>query len=400
MADSQDDTEILLKPEEYFFSRTDDRGIIRAGNDVFQRISGYDWDQLIGAPHKVVRHDDMPKGLFQILWTGIKKRLPVVAYVKNRCADGRYYWVLAFVTPVEDGYLSVRIKPQSEYFRLIQTEYADLREREKADGLSAEDSAEALRARLADLGFVSYPDFAAKIAGVELTLLDQALGKKPDVLIENLGQIHGALSDVRTLCQEVAASCEEVDLLPTNLEIQSARLGAAAAPIGIIARDCNDRTRDLLAQMLEFVDTTNKATRCVNAALVRAAVARVQSDMVDIFAEQDSDTSDHDHGDELRILSGRNKTNAEEMAMRLHDIRDCLSICTSAVERIDRDVSGLNVTRTMCTIESEQFARNSATIKGILALLEMFQTDVPKKLKEISRHFKAINRNLDRIETG
>lgn len=94
------DVEVPFTFEELFFSRTNWRGVILAGNSVFQRVSLYSWDELIQKPHNVIRHPDMPKGVFWLLWDTIKKGEPVGAYVKNRAKDGRYYWVFAIVTPI------------------------------------------------------------------------------------------------------------------------------------------------------------------------------------------------------------------------------------------------------------------------------------------------------------
>jgi len=62
--------EVTFDPAELFFSRTNSNGVIRSGNDVFQRISGYPWDALLGAPHNIIRHPDMPEGVFSLLSQG------------------------------------------------------------------------------------------------------------------------------------------------------------------------------------------------------------------------------------------------------------------------------------------------------------------------------------------
>ena len=64
--------EAPFKLNEVFFSRTDKRGVIEAGNYIFRRVADYDWPELIGAPHKVIRHPDMPRAVFQLLWDTIK----------------------------------------------------------------------------------------------------------------------------------------------------------------------------------------------------------------------------------------------------------------------------------------------------------------------------------------
>ena len=122
--------------EELFFSRTDARGVIQSGNTVFQRVSEYDWDQLINAPHKLIRHPDMPRAVFQILWDRIKAGRTTGAYVKNRSQSGRYYWVYAIVSIIDGGYLSVRMKPTSDLSRAIVTEYANLKRLETEKDLS------------------------------------------------------------------------------------------------------------------------------------------------------------------------------------------------------------------------------------------------------------------------
>src|SRR5690606_31957630 len=103
--------------------RTDAAGLIQFGNSVFQRVSIYDWDELLGKPHKIVRHPDTPRAAFWLLWSAIKDGRPFGAYVKNRAKDGRFYWVFAIVTPVDGGYLSVRLRPSTELLAVIKREY-------------------------------------------------------------------------------------------------------------------------------------------------------------------------------------------------------------------------------------------------------------------------------------
>ena len=75
--------EVPFTLDELFFSRTNPRGVILFGNSVFQRVSLYPWDELIKKPHNVIRHPDMPRAVFWLLWEAIKKGEPIGAYVKN-----------------------------------------------------------------------------------------------------------------------------------------------------------------------------------------------------------------------------------------------------------------------------------------------------------------------------
>ena len=105
--------EVAFPPNTYLVSRTDLKGIITYANDAFVDISGFSREELIGSSHNIVRHPDMPQAAFADLWATVKQGLPWRGLVKNRCKNGDFYWVDAFVTPIKQdgrtiGYQSVR----------------------------------------------------------------------------------------------------------------------------------------------------------------------------------------------------------------------------------------------------------------------------------------------------
>ncbi|WP_427868761.1 PAS domain-containing protein [Leucobacter luti] len=106
-----------ISAEELFFSTTDLRGVITSANSVFVRISGYSAGELVGSPHSIVRHPDMPGGIFAAMWDTLERNEPFCGYISNLAADGGRYDVFATVTPLREGYLSVRIAPRVERFR-------------------------------------------------------------------------------------------------------------------------------------------------------------------------------------------------------------------------------------------------------------------------------------------
>ncbi len=106
-----------LKDGAFIVSRTDLKGRITYVNRAFVEMSGYIESELIGAPHNLVRHPDMPPEAFKDLWDTLKIGKPWSGYVKNRCKNGDYYWVLANATPTWEngsinGYMSVRTRPE------------------------------------------------------------------------------------------------------------------------------------------------------------------------------------------------------------------------------------------------------------------------------------------------
>ena len=88
-----------VKAEELFFSVTDDRGVITEANKVFVDLSRYELGDLIGAPHNVIRHPNMPGGAFHAMWNALKSGLPFGCYVQNLAQDGSRYDVYATVSP-------------------------------------------------------------------------------------------------------------------------------------------------------------------------------------------------------------------------------------------------------------------------------------------------------------
>ena len=140
--------------EELFFSRTDLRGVIESGNSVFVRVSGYSAEDLLGKPHNVIRHPDMPKTVFSLLWEYIKSGKPIVAYVKNKSKDGSYYWVLALVMPIDENYVSIRLKPTTQTLHVISQLYGKLREIERSQPIAA--GTAFLKESLKELGFEDY----------------------------------------------------------------------------------------------------------------------------------------------------------------------------------------------------------------------------------------------------
>jgi aerotaxis receptor len=113
------DREITFGQDERIISTTDLKGIITSVNDTFVKISGFSREELIGFNHNLVRHPDMPPLAFENLWNTIKAGKPWIGLVKNRCKNGDFYWVHAYVSPIfeEDrivGYQSVRYPPSQD----------------------------------------------------------------------------------------------------------------------------------------------------------------------------------------------------------------------------------------------------------------------------------------------
>ncbi len=134
--------EIEIEKNKLIISKTDKKGLITYGNRYFTDLSGYQPKEYIGKPHNIIRHPDMPKTVFKILWDTVRAKDEVFAYVKNQTKNGSFYWVFANVTPsyAENGsvigYYSVRRKACETGLNKMIPLYKKMRDAERVGGIN------------------------------------------------------------------------------------------------------------------------------------------------------------------------------------------------------------------------------------------------------------------------
>lgn len=135
----REEREISLQRDEMIISKTDLQGRLTYANRAFMRVANFSELQLLGQNHNIIRHASMPRGVFHGLWKTLKSGQEFFGFVKNKTADGDYYWVFANITPdVMDGevigYYSVRRTPSKQAIQVIEGIYQQMRDKEsKAD---------------------------------------------------------------------------------------------------------------------------------------------------------------------------------------------------------------------------------------------------------------------------
>ncbi|MFL9828195.1 PAS domain-containing protein [Rhodoplanes sp. SY1] len=147
--------EVFFSPDDLIVSKTDLKGRITYANKVFCDICGYGAAELMGQPHSIIRHPDMPRAVFKLLWDTIQDGREVFAYVKNMARSGDHYWVFAHVTPSFDenrkivGYHSNRRVPERSAVEAVAPLYAEVL-REEARHANGKDALAAGYRRLLD----------------------------------------------------------------------------------------------------------------------------------------------------------------------------------------------------------------------------------------------------------
>ena len=328
--------EVAFDLSELFFSVTDSRGFIRSANAVFSRVSGYAPEEWLDAPHNLVRHEDMPRVVFRLLWDTLKAGEPVAAYVKNRTKDGRHYWVLALAFPVGDELFSLRLKPSSALLPVVEGLYRRLlaceRSIEPTEGRSAaiDASMQLLLDELAPLGFADYQQFMWRALPAEVTSRTAELGPRHGAIrapndpalreahtvcnagLARLGTLSDRLETYESLATEYreatavfASLAEEVSMFALNARLNADRSGSRSAVLASIANLMRTAARDVAAEVDHLTVLLHAATGHVRRLAFSLARSTLALEMVEAFLlEIDEDeVSDRAHLDARALIS-------------------------------------------------------------------------------------------------
>ena len=346
---------------ELFFSITKSDSTIVAGNDTFIRLSGYEKDEIIGRFHNIVRHQDMPRVIFKIFWDYIKSNRPVVAYVKNRTKDGSYYWVLAVVFPFGDEYISIRIKPNTQYFTLVKEIYSKLKAEEAV--LSLNESEEALIKLLKDHGFKSYDHFMNDVLLAELLERKQLLLKTEIGSEQNIQNVPYTFTNMKPLYDISTSLLSEYGEWFEKIESFD-RVKSAFEEKGLVLR--------MLARDIVFLS-------------LNASVASYKLDM---------------NGETFGVLASDVRTNAKENDILIGNIHEASQNISESLHEIIFLVSYVRLQMEMMTyfineMLHDQDGRLNLSIDTIYELVAKYNEDLMKLPMSFE---KAIEKNMQFLD--
>lgn len=374
--------------DELFFSTTDRKGVIRAGNDVFVRVSQWDEDELIGRPHNIIRHPDMPRAVFWLLWEYILNGKPIAAYVKNMAKSGAYYWVIATVVPAGDGFLSVRMKPSTAFHDVVKPVYAELHELEsriERAGGSRKEAIAASAARLGEIlngaGFADYDAFMHTFLPAELRSRAAAIGmraEQPANGASPLAQLQTGLSMIGTGLDRLFANIEsyaaanetlsgrmsfvtslarEVRLSSVNGVMAASHLSHRGHTLGVVAdlmSRCAERVNTSVADLTEELKPT---VAILGELSFSICLAKIQVDLAEYFVSELRTERDMDEhaaerrregvGDIIECLGGE----VSRLLRALRGLDGRLRGVASGVERLESGVRELGVLNVMGRVE-------------------------------------------------
>lgn len=398
-----DAVEVAFGLGELFYSRTDKRGVIKTGNAVFQRVSGFDWDALLGAPHRVVRHPDTPKAVFSILWQTIQRGEPVVAYVKNKTASGGFYWVLATVLPLADGYLSIRIKPTSPFFDTVRREYAALVAQERSEALCAEVSAARLVQRLQSLGFADYQSFMMHALLQEYGARDRSFNHANGAIFADVVKVRASLASITEEQDTLLQEFDRLRDLPTNMRIIASRLEPSGGPVSAISENYKVTSTELSSAIKMFAAGEASLLRQMVSGFQRAVVlifcARLQAEVLRHFTDADDSDARFDRAAEERTLSELARSCDVNVSAALAKAEGMARALAGDCSNIRRAMLGLDSIRVMGRVESGRLGAAGAHLSATIDQLDVRHSAIIKRLERIMELSATIDAGVRRIQT-
>ncbi|MCA9272918.1 MAG: hypothetical protein KDA31_07735 [Phycisphaerales bacterium] len=434
------DVEVPFRIQDLIFSTTDKKGFIRSTNDVFLTMARYSLKDVLGKPHNIVRHPDMPRCVFHLYWEYIQRGDAIGAYVTNIASDGAYYRVYTLATPLQDGYLAIRFKTTSKYQKIVSDLYKQLCAFETetiAKGVSNTEciqaSLDVLNEKLRGLGFANYNAFMIATLEEEMRLRDEAMKREQaasvwnDVVAEPLpadvsvtGVMSRAVSHL-TRANAVASSLFEsvgsllslqdklnqnahaitsvsqmFEMSSINVSLEASRIGTQARCLSVIANHLGESSQkvcEIADSMREQIDTTSGA---LGAAVFCLAAMRLQVEtMLDFCRKNLTRGSGADDDSQTKLLADFPR---QHVRATLIDLLDAIAVQQATLmptmedliknlRRLDGDFT--SVKRSMLTlrfaqlggkIESSRISNDSA----IASLVDSIGKDIIGTVGQIS----------------
>ncbi|MDA5557706.1 PAS domain-containing protein [Shimia sp. MMG029] len=375
------ETEVRFPAEKILVSATDQRGVITFASESFCEVAGFSQEELMGAPHKIVRHPDMPKGVFYLVWETLKAGLPLCAYVKNRTKNGDYYWVLAVMTHTENGYLSSRIKPETELFEKTKKLYAELL-REEANGLTPEQSANRFKAMLQEEGFANLDAYTSYALNAEFKNRDRMSADLVNSFAA-MDELETLISDMQGLVNNIEQGFERVRGEPVNLRILAGRLEGAGAALGTISQNYDAMAKEMHGLVGRLHDPETGALQQMHSAVLQGRTtlqsSQLFSEACEALKKQKTCIDD-----DVRMLQEHREKLQNKSRARLIEISSIGKSIPDICRSLRRRINGLDVVKLLCKVESGRMRDVDSGLDGIIARLENFHDNTDRCLAELS----------------
>ena len=286
---------------ELFFSTTDRKGIITSCNEVFLRVASYEPRELLGQPHNTIRHPDMPKCVFNLLWEYLLAGRAIGAYVKNLSNTGKYYWVFAVACPYEGGFISIRVKPTSSVLPAVKSLYKELKVLEDSYGkdwrAGMQASTEELLKRLRELGFDTYDEFmnislrqelvSSNVVQVPTAHVADDRRRREEKGVMQIFHELDRLLDLQKRLKEkegyFLALGEHMTTIAINASIRAAKLGQEGSSLGVISEEISNVSKEIEKESSDLKSRSAQLASALGEMSFLIAQSILQQKMIEFF---------------------------------------------------------------------------------------------------------------------
>ncbi|MCH8611875.1 PAS domain-containing protein [Arsenicicoccus dermatophilus] len=430
--------------DELFFSTTDRKGVIEQANSTFVRLSHYTHEELVGSPHNIVRHPDMPGGAFKLVWDELLAGRPACAYVNNLAKDGGSYWVFATLLPLGEGFLSVRMRPLAKDFwdasRNLYHFANPAERRAREEGASRHDAAvkgaETLAHGLSSLGIPSFEAFTRTTLPAEMAqhaLYSEGLPQRPEatgpladilecmhalddetaLLVDQLDEYAAVAGELRATAATATPTIERLASVMRSAREGAASVSEQAPELVTLAEEMGERAGSASGELTELSPRLSSLEDQVGRMRLRIALLRLHNIMVGTFAAELIDgnrpTEDiRDTRESMRLLCEALGEGAQAVATDVREVREQMGVVPdqirAAVREVDRFRRPLYKWQDMCAESgvTDQMAEATASMEaqtqqGFSELEQLSSLAARLRLLDIPFDEQAIRGDIDAI---
>jgi PAS domain S-box-containing protein len=388
---------------EIFFSTTDAKGVILTGNDVFARVSGFSKQELYGQPHNIIRHPDMPRAAYFLLWANLLQGRPFAGYVKNMAKDGRFYWVFVVAVPATNHrFLSVRFKPSTPLREKVEGLYKAMlaaenqvlaaggREKEAVDA-----SLKVAVAAITGLGFASYDDFSQLALNQEMKAhvtrkksTGVAAYDRVDALFHQLDGFVELNHSLQQKAANVLAIADGFRLHSFNVNITADHCGEMGKGLGIVAGflgDCSRQMSQCIDTLHRHIDEVMKVTEDINTSI---SMAHLQMEMIQVYQAEMHNQEGANEDAELRVLEECFTTSTETNLKGIESLRTILPQLCECRDSITKIALTIEMTQVLGNTETARIPESSA----LVSMFAEFRTKMVATRAQLDELSKVIDR--------
>jgi len=409
--------EAKFDANELFFSITTLDSTILSGNDVFIRISGYTKEELIGQFHNTIRHPAMPHVLFKVIWETIQAQKPIAGYVLNRTKSGEHYWVFAVLFPLNDRYVSIRIKPTSRFFAYAQELYPVFIAAESRGGMEASEAL--IPDVLHTLGYKDYNQFMSDALLAELKGRKDVVSFEPSYssgersalpFFQHLQTVHGytkelmekydgwfekidMFNQVESLFKEksliLRQVAREVVFLSLNASVSSYKVENGGETFGILARDVRTNAKEndeLIAQIDALVHELSGSLRAL---VFSVSGVRLQSEMLTYFISEllceNCNVEHHEieeNMDTLITLVTQYAKKTDELQLTIEGL---VQEILKNLDQLERQIMYLGYIQVYGIIEAASSQNETVSFEGIFSQLKTLIQKTSHEVEELQK---------------